>query len=321
MARALRFAPARTGFTLVELLVVIAIIGVLVALLLPAVQAAREAANRTTCSNNLKQMGIASHNCHDTYKYMPRFGYAWPRGSQVLKQSSTFWSILPFMEKGTMYDLLPAGQTSSAYFNQVAVKAVSAESLICPSDGSGILRNGSGGVNAMWNMASYNVNGMVFYDLDYPTLAMMTDGTSNTIMYVEHIALCRNRDGGNNATDGRVVWPAVNLTTGDPIVFWQNCATSNAVLPGCPGFAIQYPTAQIPDPANGNVMSWKPPQGSPSLGPTGTCDPLTANSFHGGVVLVGVGDGSVRAISETISISTWNAALNPNEARPLGSDF
>src|SRR3954464_13269795 len=90
-----RYGRQRRGFTLVELLVVIAIIGVLVALLLPAVQSAREAARRSQCSNNMKQMVLASHNAHDSFGYLPNWGYAWPKGSTTLKQASTFWALLP----------------------------------------------------------------------------------------------------------------------------------------------------------------------------------------------------------------------------------
>ncbi len=103
-----KFCRGKKGFTLVELLVVIAIIGILVALLLPAVQAAREAARRMSCSNNLKQFGLALHNYHDVHKTFPygtnpHIDPAWqtqyPKGSQLFK-------LMPFMEQNNIYDLV-----------------------------------------------------------------------------------------------------------------------------------------------------------------------------------------------------------------------
>jgi prepilin-type processing-associated H-X9-DG protein len=160
----------------------------------------------------------------------------------------------------------------------------------------------------------------VFHFGDYPKMASFTDGTSNTVMYVEHLALCRNPAGGNNATDGRCVWPAVNLTTGDSIVYWPGAATT-ASFPGLPGFAIVYPTAQIPDPANGNVMSWKLPQVRPRMGPSGNCDPLTASAGHAGVVNVALADGSVRGVAPTITLQVWNAVLTPKKGEQFTGEF
>jgi prepilin-type N-terminal cleavage/methylation domain-containing protein len=102
--------PKDKGFTLVELLVVIAIIGILVALLLPAVQSAREAARRMQCSNNLKQIGLAAHNFHDTYKRFPP-GILGPIPSTVPEKDAgahqwvgTLYFLLPFMEQQAVYD-------------------------------------------------------------------------------------------------------------------------------------------------------------------------------------------------------------------------
>lgn len=95
-------SPRRFGFTLVELLVVIAIIGVLIALLLPAVQQAREAARRMECTNNLKQFGLGIHNWHDTYKKLPPLLLHSGRASM-------FVHILPQMEQGNAYDILNGG--------------------------------------------------------------------------------------------------------------------------------------------------------------------------------------------------------------------
>jgi hypothetical protein len=298
------------------LLVVIAIIAVLIGLLLPAVMKVRAAAARVQCTNNLKQMALATHSCNDAIGYMPQHGYSWPKRSNVLRQSSIFWAILPFVEMDNLYHSLPAGQTSSAYFNP-STQLASVKNYVCPADYSGIDTDGSGGG---WNLSSYNVNGQVFFG-QYPKLSQtFLDGTSSTVLYVEHLALCRNPAGGITETDGRSVWPAVNLRTGDPIVYWRGENTT-ASFSGFPGEATQYPSAMVQDPANGNVLSWKLPQASPSLGPSGDCDPLTASGGHSGGVLVAMADGSVRLVSVSVSMRTWNAALTPAGGERLGPDW
>lgn len=194
------------------------------------------------------------------------------------------------------------------------------KAYLCPSDVT-VIKGDATGTGSNFNLNSYNVSGEVLWNGQYPRLADMTDGTSNTVMLIEHIALCRSVGGGNNATDGRCVWPAVNLTTGDSIAYWPGENTTNAVPTGFLGFATQYSTSKIPDPANGNIQSWRAPQASPSLGASGTCSPLTASSLHPGVVMCGVGDGSVKAVTGNITLKTWNAALTPAGGETMGSDW
>ena len=120
----------RIGFTLVELLVVIAIIGILIALLLPAVQAAREAARRVQCTNNLKQIGVALHNYHSTYG---RF----PMGGQMNEQMSWWYSILPYHEESAVFEALVAGHdfcgTPVGPENGPAMSGVAPAMWFCPS--------------------------------------------------------------------------------------------------------------------------------------------------------------------------------------------
>lgn len=148
------------GFTLVELLVVIAIIGILVALLLPAIQAAREAARRTQCNNNLKNIGLALQNYHDTYKVFPMGAmHAGPRGSTRVGPSWQY-GILPFCEQRNVYDKIAATQrsgytTANVNFNtgslrnyandvHLALTNLAPDYMRCPSSPLPLMRTQTG---------------------------------------------------------------------------------------------------------------------------------------------------------------------------------
>jgi len=167
---------SRRGFTLIELLVVIAIIGVLIALLLPAVQAAREAARRSQCVNNLKQIGIAMHNYHDVQGSFPMGWSTYPSWDRTCNSANShnqtmFTSILPAMEQSTIWNAInfsfPAGSGGGALYlgvlpGPVQGTAFSAKinNYICPSDFKKpeIPINPAGGVNNAYSQSSYAGN-------------------------------------------------------------------------------------------------------------------------------------------------------------------
>ncbi len=193
-----RFAK---GFTLVELLVVIAIIGILIALLLPAVQAAREAARRMSCSNNLKQLGLAMHNYHDVHRSFPPAFMVF--NAQRVIDGGWAWAVflMPFIEQSPLQDKLSVTKYT---LDQVILDPallpmlqMELDVLKCPSSPMGPLREYQGTGSAMVSTANYlccrgwfsyggmytadrNMNG-VFYGESGIRFAEIADGTSNTI--------------------------------------------------------------------------------------------------------------------------------------------
>ena len=185
---------AERGFTLVELLVVIAIIGVLVALLLPAVQASRAAAQRTGCRNNLKQIGLALHNYHDQHGSFPIGCIEWrPPGGSWQRQHAWSAAILPDLELASLHDRIDFSAAFDAAANQAAAETV-LSIYVCPANpAGGHLADGRGpsDYGGMYGERITSPNnppkGVMLID-EAVRFAQITDGTSRTIVVGEDTA-------------------------------------------------------------------------------------------------------------------------------------
>lgn len=318
--RNLSRAARPRGLTLIELLVVITIIGVLTALLLPAVQAAREAARRTQCSNNVKQLGLAAHHHHDALKHLPPgIGYYPTPTNGVF--GTYFFHLLPFIEQGALFDSSlgsvpfppPAGPTVVHYPGNHNVYGQSVAIFLCASDSSA--SDGVVTINGVpFGASSYAPNAMVIAPQGLQGMARMadvTDGTSTTLLHAEKYARCSNTTMAAPFQDGGTAWAYCTA-----VVFpWLPPPMNTQGRAFQPGFCIA-PLAAFGAPDVVGPKSIFQVQPHPKQ-----CDPTRTSTPHSGGVQVGLVDGSVRTLSPSMSGATWWATVTPAGGELLGSDW
>ncbi|QJW96611.1 DUF1559 domain-containing protein [Frigoriglobus tundricola] len=296
----------RSAFTLIELLVVIAIIAILIGLLLPAVQKVREAAARMTCSNNLKQIALATHNYESTYGKLPALSN--PLGNGTGVRGSIMVALMPYVEQDNLYRQHQANNGVTQ-----AVAALSVKTFLCPSDPS----SSTGQVTASpatgsgtYATTNYNANSGLFSTPNavsdpsqkgwtwtvpkFAGLVVIPDGTSNTIGFTERIVTA---EGVNVVRD---VSPEGTTDGYD----WQG-----------PEFA-SYQTAYP-----GGSFTWSFVAPGSQMGKTTGLIRWFPSSGHTATLLCGLMDGSVKAVNSGISVDTFWRAVKPDDGAPLGSDW
>jgi prepilin-type N-terminal cleavage/methylation domain-containing protein len=334
----------RTGFTLIELLIVLAIIGLLIGLLLPAIQKVRDAAARTQSMNNLKQQSLGCHAYHDTYKYFPA---SWGTETTAEGSVSGAWTflILPFVEQDNVYQATygpaisrlayysstngvppppPPTEQSFPYNAYQALRATGENPLFkSPRD---YTLNDPSVVSGCSYLANAQV--LVSYALMLQTMNMdkIYDGASNTIMLTEGVSNCTNitnysSDPGSGVNRSTVIsvrkWnyddmlddiqDIITTTDTPPSYIEVNTSSSTPMF-----IQTSYP---VGTPDGGSILI------PFDVMPTTNCHWDGAQAINSSGMLVAMADGSVRLISVNVSVATFSAAATPNSADLLGTDW
>lgn len=320
------------GFTLVELLVVIAIIGVLVALLLPAIQAAREAARRSQCSNNLKQIGLALHNYHDTFKGFPIGSRSHPTLTPR-NSYGTNWraSILSFLEQDTIFSQLNfetgafAG-TGSAPFsggNEV-LRDLVLPVYKCPSSTIGPFESDRGTSNSQ-NSLMHDYIGIAGGVPDPAGRADICKQSLRGMVCRNGLLLANENRGVQHAVDGLsnciMVAEQSGLVNMQPIRANYNGGWSGtAADPGNPVYTVAtMPTNHNFYHTGLSVVRWAINSPTFVVNSSDYCymTNTVLNSFHPGGIHVLIADGGIRFVADTVDMETLRRLASADDRMPL----
>ena len=318
----------RRGFSLVELLVVIAIIGVLVALLLPAIQAAREAARRSQCQNHLRQLGVAVLNYEGAYKRLPP-SVAIDFDTADPPANNGAWGvhgrILPFLEEGALADKL---DLTKAWDNQTPIDGLKIDVFVCPSDTDAPMIRDPGSDRVKLYSTTYGFNmgawfvfdpatmqggDGVFYPNSFLRMAQIEDGTSKTLLAAEVKAWTSyTRNGGPASTTipDTVTAASLQVASGPDYkntghTEWPDGRVHHT------GFTSTLPPNSVVTYSRGgetfdaDFNSWQEGKGGTAGQPTYAI--VTSRSHHPGSVQVAMVDGSCQSISDDVDLATWRA--------------
>ncbi len=328
-----------SGFTLVELLVVIAVIGILIALLLPAVQAARESSRRTHCLNNLKQLSLAALTFHDANN-------TFPMGRQQPNTYSQHSRLLPYLEQGNLFAQMDFSKGTGSNDE----KFISVSTFICPSDSVDRMTDSSqsahqfDAVLGAWGRNNYRANagndiGLTTNDGDIKAseqnngifvtnavvrLAQIVDGTSNTALFSEKI----RGDGDDNSVEviSDFFQVANNGTTKTAVSLFQKCS---ALTPATMVGSSAQTSFAGRDWINGNYMTTRythimpPNTWSCSRGnsPNSNGGAVTACSRHVNGVGLALADGSSRFVNDSINVDVWKALGSRDSGEIVPQNF
>jgi prepilin-type N-terminal cleavage/methylation domain-containing protein len=294
----------RRGFSLFELLVAIALLALLFALLLPAVQKVREAAGRAQSQNNLKQMGLAAHNYHDTYNHFPA-------GNDKNNFSATA-QLLPFIEQNNIYQMIDFKKSSDDPANATP-RGLLIKTFFSPLDAQMTVVANNGPTNYLWNAGSkpgLKDNDGVFYQDSKVRLADITDGTSNTLMIGETLKgdglktakevarqyVLLGKDALKNLSDesGEKEWKDNKQIKGDRCASWIDGRFLQGTFTG---------TRPANDPR-----------------PDVSCDGqggLSGLRSLDNTITFALCDGSVRTVTKELKLETWKALCGRNDGQVI----